>query len=89
MKTTVSFILTVCACVVAVDASKPASKTDGKVVVNQLCNPAAIETKINSLKKEVEKMRKELTERLDKKEYKGKNRNFIFRGIHSDIVDTS
>ena len=54
-------------------ASKPIGKTDDKIVVNQLCNPAAIGTEINSLKKEVEKMRKELTQRLDKNENKGKD----------------
>lgn len=74
MKTTNVFcILTVCICVVAVAASKPYGKKDDKIVVNQLCNPAGIGTEINSLKKEVEKMRKELTQRLDKNENKGKD----------------
>ena len=80
MKTTAFFILTVCVCAVTVDASqtgvknvsKPSDKTDGKIVVNQLCNPAAIGTEINSLKKDIEKMKKELTQRLDNKEYEGK-----------------
>lgn len=73
MKTTAFFILTVCICVVAVAASKPNGKTDDKIVLNQLCNAAVIGTEINSLKKEVEKMRKELTQRLDKNENKGKD----------------
>ena len=53
--------------------SKPNGKKDDKIVVNQLCSPFAIGKEINSLKKEVEKMRKELTQRLDKDENKGKD----------------
>ena len=75
MKTTAFFILTVCICVVVVYASKTgvkdvsqgSVKTEGKVVVNQHCNSAAIATEIRSLKEEVKTMKKELTQRLDSK----------------------
>ena len=80
MKTTAFFILTVCICVVAVypsktgvkNVSKGSVKTEGKVVVNQHCNSAAIATEIRSLKEEVKTMKKELTQQLDKRGSKGR-----------------
>ena len=81
MKTTAFFILTMCVCVVAVFASKTGVKNaskgsvktvQGKVVVYQHCNSAAIETEISSLKEEVKTLKKELTQRLDKRGSKGR-----------------
>ena len=81
MKTTAFFILAMSICVVVVYASKTgvkivsnlgSVKTEGKVVVNQHCNSAAIVTEIRSLKEEVKTMKKELTQRLDSKGKKEK-----------------
>ena len=49
------------------NVTKSIGKTDGKIVVNQHCNSAAVATEISCLKKEVKK----LTHRLDKISNKG------------------
>ena len=80
MKTTLVVFLSVCLGVIAANNSQVRNlsagngKTDGKVVVHQICNSAATTAEITSLKKEVETMRKELTQRLDTVNSKGKER---------------
>jgi len=72
MTTTFVVFLSICLGAIAANTSQIRNlsagngKTDGKVVVHQICNSAATTAEITSLKKEVETMRKELTQRLDK-----------------------
>ena len=78
MTTTFVVFLSICLGAIAANTSQIRNlsagngKTDGKVVVHQICNSAATTVEITSLKKEVETMRKELTQRLDKMNSKGK-----------------
>ena len=85
MKTT--FVLLLSACLGALAAnnsqtgvkksSQDSDKSDGKVVVNQLCNSGATTAEITFLKKQLEAVKKELTQQLDKKDTKGKKILFI------------
>jgi len=45
-------------------------KTDGKVLVHQLCNPGTATADMTSLKKDVEALKNELIQRLNKKDNK-------------------
>ena len=92
MKTILAFFLSACLCVLAINSSQAGAKrisigrnkTDGKVLVQQLCNSNAAKADIASLKKEVRALKKELSHRLDKihrcrKDNKGdKNHNHRF-----------
>jgi len=53
-------------------ASKPVPVDDGKIVLHQIFNPGTAKAEISSLKKEVEMLRKDMTQLLDKYEAKGK-----------------
>ena len=85
MKGNFVLILSVCLGALAANTSRPgvkrssrvSDKTDGKVSVYQRCNSGSTTAEISSLKKEVEAMKKELTQRLNKKDRKGK-RYFMF-----------
>jgi len=80
MKTTLVFLLSACLIAIAANSSRTGvrnqlstgklSKTEGEIVVHQVCNPAATMEEISSLKRQVEIMKKELTLRLDKKDNK-------------------
>ena len=54
------------------DASKPVAVDDGKIVLHQIFNSGTAKAEISSLKKEVDILRKDLTQLLDKNEDKGK-----------------
>ena len=72
----VSFLLgTVTAKTTQTDVSKPSqgSVNDGKIEVHQICNWGAAKAEVSSLKKEVEMLRKDLTQRFDRIEQKGKS----------------
>ena len=72
----VSFLLgTVAAKTTQTDVSKPSqgSVNDGKIEVHQICNWGAAKEEVSSLKKEVEMLRKDLTQRFDRIEQKGKS----------------
>lgn len=87
MKTTLVFLLSACLIAIAANSSRTGvrnqlstgklSKTEGEIVVHQVCNPAATMEEISSLKRQVEIMKKELTLRLDKEDNKGKERRFL------------
>ena len=70
-----SFLLgTVTAKTTQTDVSKPsqASVNDGNIEVHQICNWGAAKEEVSSLKKEVEKLTKDLTQRLDRIQQKSK-----------------
>ena len=72
----VSFLLgTVTAKTTQTDVSKPSqgSVNDGKIEVHQICNWGSAKAEVSSLKKEVEMLRKDLTQRFDRIEQKGKS----------------
>jgi len=87
MKTTLVFLLSACLIAIVANSSRTGvrnqlstgklSKTEGEIVVHQVCNPAATMEEISSLKKQVETMKKELTLRLDKKDSKGRESRFL------------
>ena len=54
------------------DASKPVPVDDGKIVLHQIFNAGTAKAEMSSLKKEVEMLRKDMTQLLDKYEAKGK-----------------
>ena len=54
------------------DANKPGPVDDGKIVLHQIFNAGTARAEISSLRKEVEKLRNDLTHLLDKNETKGK-----------------
>lgn len=68
------FLVIVAAKTTQSDVSKPSqgSVNDGKIVMHQLCNSGMAKAEVSSLKKEVEMLRKVLTQRLDKNGTKGK-----------------
>ena len=70
----VFFLGTVAAKTMQTDVSKRSqgSVNDGKIVMHQLCNSGMAKAEVSSLKREVEMLRKELTQRLDKNETEGK-----------------
>lgn len=88
MNTNLVFILSIVVCALAASNSQNGvknvlrgSKTnDGKVVVSQLCNTGTAMAEISAtMKKELETMKKELTEQLSKqvkKQNKGKKEWF-------------
>ena len=72
----VSFLFgTVAAKTMQTDVSKPSqgSVNDGKIEVHQICNWGSAKAEVSSLKKEVEMLRKDLTQRFDRIEQKGKS----------------
>lgn len=54
------------------DINKPVAVDDGKIVLHQIFNSGTAKAEISSLKKEVEMLRKDVTQLLDKNEAKGK-----------------
>ena len=64
------------------DVSKPsqASVNDGKIEVHQICNWGAAKEEVSSLKKEVEMLKTDLTQRLDRIQQKSKSDG---RGVRS------
>ena len=81
MKTTLAFLI---ACLCAVARSQTGGNkasvgsdtlSDGKVVVQQLCNSGAPTNEISALKKEIKQLKEELLQRLDEKFSKGKESN--------------
>lgn len=81
MKTTLAFLI---ACLYAVARSQTGGNkasvgsdtlSDGKVVVQQLCNSGAPTNEISALKKEIKQLKEELLQRLDEKFSKGKESN--------------
>ena len=70
------FLGTVTAKTIQADTNKPVPVDDGKIVMHQVCNPGTVNADVSSLKKEVEMLRKELIQRLDKSEAKGKLKIF-------------
>ena len=67
------FLGTVASKTTQTDVIKPSqgSVNDGKIEVHQLCNSGGAKAEVSSLKNEVEMLRKELTQRLDKNGTKG------------------
>lgn len=55
------------------NASKPSQRSvnDGKIEVHQFCNSGAAKAEISLMKKEVEMLRRDLTQRLDQIQQKG------------------
>ena len=81
MKTTLAFLI---ACLCAVARSQTGGNqasvgsdtlSDGKVVVQQLCNSGAPTNEISALKKEIKQLKEELLQRLEEKFSKGKESN--------------
>ena len=54
------------------DANKPVSVDEGKIVLHQTFNTGTTKAEISSLREELEKLRKDLTQLLNKDETKGK-----------------
>jgi len=54
------------------DANKPVAVDDGKIVLHQIFNSGTAKAEMSSLKKEVEMLRKDVAQLLDKYEAKGK-----------------
>ena len=69
-----SFFLLLVGCflstIAQTDTNKPVD--DGKIVLHQIFNPGTAKAEISLLKKEVEMLRKDLTQLLDKNKTKGK-----------------
>ena len=64
------FLGTVAVKTTQTDTNKPVD--DGKIVLHQIFNPGTAKAEIASLKKEVQMLRKDLTQLLDKNKTKGK-----------------
>ena len=65
------FVGTVASKPTQTDANKPVSVNDGKIVLHHTFNTGTAKAEISSLRKEVEKLRKDLTQQLGKKATKG------------------
>ena len=66
------FVVTFASKPTQTDANKPVPVDDGKIVLHQIFNTGTAKAEISSLRKEVEKLRKDLTQLLDKNKTKGK-----------------
>lgn len=66
------FVGTVASKPTQTDANYPVPVDDGKIVLHQIFNPRTAKADISSLRKELEKLRKDLIQLLDKNETKGK-----------------
>ena len=67
-----SFVGTVASKPTQTDVNKPVPVDDGKIVLHQIFNPRTAKADISSLRKEVEKLRKDLIQLLDKNKTEGK-----------------
>ena len=67
-----SFVGTVASKPTQTDVNKPVPVDDGKIVLHQIFNQGTAKAEIASLKKEVQMLRKDLTQLLDKNKTKGK-----------------
>lgn len=94
MKTTLAFLI---ACLCAVARSQTGGNkasvgsdtlSDGKVVVQQLCNSGAPTNEISALKKEIKQLKEELLQRLEEKFSKGKESNKILTMISFTLAHT-
>ena len=79
---TTFFVGIVAAQPIQTDANKQLHVDDGRIVMHQTCNPGTGNAEVSSLKKEVEMLRKEVTQRLDKSEAKGKLMIFFSQNLY-------
>lgn len=71
MKSNFTWLL-LAGCFIGTAVAKSSSVDDGKIVLHQIFNSGTAKAEISSLKKEVEMLRKDVTQLLDKNEAKGK-----------------
>lgn len=71
MKSNFTWLL-LAGCFIGMAVAKSSSVDDGKIVLHQIFNSGTAKAEISSLKKEVEMLRKDVTQLLDKNEAKGK-----------------